>query len=176
MYLELTMTGHELHAQARIVEADLSVAEHQRAIVALTAAYAEDPMGNAGPLAADVLERLVEGLQRHPTTIVLLAYAGQRPVGIATCFLGFSTFNARPLVNIHDLAVLPGARGSGVGRQLLAAVEAKARALGCCRITLEVHEGNARAKRIYERAGFGPIRYGSPPAPALFYSKALELG
>jgi hypothetical protein len=32
-----------------IVEADLERADHQRDIVALTAAYALDPMGNAGP-------------------------------------------------------------------------------------------------------------------------------
>lgn len=92
-------------SEPAIVKADLDRPEHQSAIVALTAAYALDVMGNGGPLPADVLERLVPGLKAHPTTVILLAYVDGAAVGIATCFLGFSTFAARPLVNIHDLAV-----------------------------------------------------------------------
>ena len=47
------------------------------------------------------------------------------PVGAAVCFIGFSTFAAKPLINIHDFVVLPAARGKGVGRRLLEAVEKK---------------------------------------------------
>jgi len=39
------------------------------------------------------------------------------------CFRGFSTFAAAPLINVHDLAVVPGFRGQGIGRRLLEAVE-----------------------------------------------------
>jgi GNAT superfamily N-acetyltransferase len=110
-----------------VIEADLEEPDHARAIVDLTAAYAEDVMGNGGPLPAEVVERLVPALREHPTTIVLLAYLDGQAVGIATCFLGFSTFAARPLINVHDLAVLVGYRGRGIGRALLAAVETHAR-------------------------------------------------
>ena len=125
-----------------IVEAQLDRPEHQRAVVAMTAAYALDAMGNGGPLPPDVLEQLVPGLRAHPTTLVLLAYVDAAAVGIATCFLGFSTFAARPLVNIHDLAVLPEFRGQGIGRELLGAVERVARERGCVKVTLEVLEKN----------------------------------
>ncbi len=158
-----------------VVEAELSRADHQHDVLALTAAYAEDPMGNAGPLAPEVLDRLIPGLRSHPTTIVLLAYSEGRAVGIANCFLGFSTFNARPLINVHDLAVLPQFRGRGVGRLLLDAVVQKARALGCCRVTLEVQEANARARALYQEAGFGPALYGEPAAAALFYTLPLDV-
>ena len=84
-------------------------------------------MGSGQPLSAEVRETLVAGLRRHPTTLVLLAWAEGQAVGMATCFLGFSTFYARPLINIHDLMVLPGQRGRGVGRDLLQAVEARGR-------------------------------------------------
>jgi ribosomal protein S18 acetylase RimI-like enzyme len=77
------------------------------------------------------------------------------PVGIAVCFLGFSTFAAQPLINIHDLAVMPGYRGRGIGRQLLERVGAKGRELGCCKLTLEVREDNHRAQRLYQGFGFG---------------------
>jgi ribosomal protein S18 acetylase RimI-like enzyme len=160
-------------ARTEIVEADLARPDHQDAVRALIAAYANDPMGNGGPLPADVMERLIPGLQRHPTTLILLAYVGREPAGIATCFVGFSTFYARPLVNIHDLAILPGFRGRGVGRQLLEGVLDKARKLGCCKVTLEVHEGNMRAKQIYEAAGFAEGAAREPGGRWLFYSRPL---
>lgn len=161
----------EMHAQ--IVEADLDCPEHREAVLALTAAYALDPMGNGGPLPPDSLERLIGALRAHPTTLIFLAYVDQRAVGIATCFLGFSTFAARQLVNVHDLAVLPEYRGRGISRELLAAVERKGRALGCCRITLEVLEGNARARGVYAQAGFAQASIGGPAGGALFFSKEL---
>jgi GNAT superfamily N-acetyltransferase len=102
-----------------VIEADLASSEHQRDVAALTAAYALDVMGNDGPLAAEALERLIPGLRALPTTLILLAYAEGNAVGIATCFRGFSTFVARPLINIHDLVVLPEYRGRGIGRKLL---------------------------------------------------------
>ena len=113
-----------------IFEADLDNADHQRAIIDMTAAYALDPMGNSGPLPDDVLARLIPGLKSLPTSLVFLAYAGDRPVGIATCFRGFSSFMGQPLINIHDLALLPDFRGRGIGPRLLQAVERKARELG----------------------------------------------
>jgi GNAT superfamily N-acetyltransferase len=142
--------------QVEILEADLGLPEDQRAIVALTSAYALDPMGNGGPLSEDVLQRLIPGLRSLPTARVFLARGDGSPIGIATCFLGFSTFAGRPLLNIHDLAVLPEYRGLGVGQRLLEAVEEHARRWGCCKVTLEVLERNERAKRIYESVGFGP--------------------
>jgi GNAT superfamily N-acetyltransferase len=156
-----------------IIEADLTRRDHQAAVVALIAAYAMDPMGNGGPLPQDVLDQLIPGLARHPTTVILLAYVDGRPAGIATCFVGFSTFYARPLINIHDLAILPEFRGQGVGRQLLEGVAGKARALGCCKVTLEVHEGNARAKQMYEAAGFAEGTARQPGGRWLFYSRPL---
>jgi len=104
---------------------------------------------------------------------VLLAYVDAAAVGIATCFVGFSTFAARPLVNIHDLAVLPEFRGQGIGRELLEAVERVARERGCVKVTLEVLEKNRRARSVYEAAGFAQAGYAENTGGALFYSKPL---
>jgi ribosomal protein S18 acetylase RimI-like enzyme len=156
-----------------LVEADLNLLEHRRAVVELIDAYARDPMGNGRPLADEVRSALIPGLQRHPTTIIFLAYEGEKAVGIAVCFLGFSTFAARPLINIHDLAVLPTHRGQGIGRLLLDKVGRKARELGCCKLTLEVLENNHAAKRLYESAGFAQAAYQQAAGGALFYSKRL---
>lgn len=138
-----------------IVEADLQQPEHQRAVVAMLDAYAQDPLGDGKPLADDVKRELIASLQRHPTTHILLAFASEQPVGIAVCFLGFSTFAAKPLLNLHDFAVLAEYRGQGIARRMMEAVEAKARELGCCKVTLEVDEHNQRARQLYLAAGFG---------------------
>ncbi len=157
----------------QIVDADLSRPDHQQAVVELVNGYASDPMGGGKSLPADVLKRLIPGLREHPTTLILLAYDGPLPIGIAVCFLGFSTFAARPLINIHDLAVTPTRRGQGVGPQLLAAVEQRARTRGCCKVTLEVQENNARARRGYEAAGFRQAVHDPAAGGALFMSKSI---
>src|SRR5215831_20829294 len=110
-----------------IVAADLARPHHQRAVVDLIDAYSRDPMGDGKPLDDDVKRRLVPGLREHPTTIIFLAFDGDafdggKPIGIALCFRGFSSFYAKPLINIHDFAVLPEYRGRGVGKRLLESV------------------------------------------------------
>ncbi len=138
-----------------IIEADLNDYHHQTAILQLVNAYARDPMGDGQDLPTAVRDRLIPGLRQHPTALVLLAFDDAIPVGIAVCFVGFSTFAARPLMNIHDLAVISEYRGQGIGRLLLEGVEAKGRELGCCKLTLEVREDNHGAQRLYQRFGFG---------------------
>jgi ribosomal protein S18 acetylase RimI-like enzyme len=149
-------------ADVTIIEADVQDPQHQTAIIELVNAYARDPMGNGQDLPAVVRQRLIPGLQQHPTTLIWLAFVGAIPVGIAVCFVGFSTFAAQSLINIHDLAVLPDYRGRGIGRLLLEQVEAKGRHLNCCKLTLEVRADNHRAQLLYEHFGFGntPVRQG----------------
>jgi len=156
-----------------VVEADLARPEHQRAVVDMVDAYARDPMGDGHPLAEEVRAALIPGLRKHPTTIIFLAFAGDTPVGVAVCFLGFSTFKAKPLINIHDLGVIPSHRGLGIGRRLLAAVEHKARALGCGKLTLEVLENNHRARGVYQAAGFERMQYQEAAGGALVMAKPL---
>ena len=145
-------------------------------MLALLDAYSRDPMGDGKPLDAAVRERLIPALREHPTTLVWLAFVNDEPVGITTAFVGLSTFKAAPLINLHDVAVLPAARGCGVGRALLAAVEEHARATGCQRLTLEVLESNARAKGLYESVGFNHVRRAEDAACYFFYAKNLATG
>ncbi len=136
-------------------------------------AYSRDPIANGGGLSEEVKRDLGPGLQAHPGTHVFLAYRHGAPVGVAVCFLGFSTFAARRVLNIHDLAVQPKHRALGVGRRLLERVEQRARELGCCKLTLEVQENNARAKGLYTQFGFEPYELSSEAGRALFWQKKL---
>src|SRR5262245_50921691 len=149
--------------------ADLANPAHQTAIVDLLDMYCRDEFGDGKPLAAEVRANLIPGLIKHGGARVFLAYEGDEPLGVAICLVGFSSFRARPLVNIHDIAVSPTARGNGIGRRLLAAVEADARSLGCCKVTLEVRSDNARAMGLYRSVGFRP----SEPE-TFFWSQKLD--
>jgi ribosomal protein S18 acetylase RimI-like enzyme len=153
--------------------ADYADAADAARVVALLDSYARDPMGGGEPLSEDVRERLVPGLAAHPGAFSLLAFAGDEALGLANCITGFSTFAARPLVNIHDMAVLPEARGKGVGRALMLAVEAEARTRGACKITLEVLSGNDTAKGLYAALGYGDYALDPQAGTALFWEKKL---
>jgi GNAT superfamily N-acetyltransferase len=156
-----------------VVEADLSLPAHQAATLRLLGEYSMDPMGDGKPLSDLAQRNLISGLQRHPTTLVFLAYHGEEAVGLAICFLGFSTFAARPLVNIHDYFVQPAHRGTGVGRRLMAAIEQRARELACCKLTLEVQENNHRARALYTAAGFAQMIYVPEAGGSLNLAKPL---
>ena len=158
----------------RIMEADLNLSEHQEAVLAMVDAYSRDAMGNGKPLDQDVRTRLIPGLRRHPTTLIFLAFDGVQPIGAAVCFIGFSSFAAKPIINIHDFVVLPTSRGKGFGRRLLEAVEAKARELGCCKLTLEVMDKNHQAVRMYQAAGFERYSLQEEAGAAIFMSKPLQ--
>jgi GNAT superfamily N-acetyltransferase len=157
-----------------VVEADLALPEHAAAVLAMLDAYSADAMGDGHPLSADARANLIAGLREHPTTLVFLAFHAGSAVGVATCFRGFSTFAAKPLINVHDFYVAPGLRGCGIGRALLAAVERKARETGCCKVTLEVQENNSRARRLYGACGFSQGQYVEAAGRSIFLWKRLD--
>jgi len=58
---------------------------------------------------------------------------------------------------LKRMYVAPDARGRGVGRQLIAALEAQARALGLSRLVLETGTRQAAALALYRSTGFEVI-------------------
>lgn len=156
-----------------ITLADLSRHDHAAALVTLLDAYARDPMGGGGGLSEFSRANLVTSLRKRPGVQVFIAFADGAAVGLAICIEGFSTFACQPLLNIHDFAVLASHRGQGIARELLAAVEARALALGCCKITLEVLEGNQPARQLYAKSGFAGYALDPAMGQAIFLQKEL---
>lgn len=146
------------HIELRRV--DFSNAQDLAQYLAMLDAYALDPMGAGQRLPADVLRRLAVDLPLLTGAHALLATHQGAAVGFTTCLLGYSTFRARQLLNIHDIAVLPEWRGQGVAHALLGGIEKLAASLGCCAITLEVREDNPTARALYQRFGFTPATSG----------------
>ena len=159
-----------------IREADLRQARDAAGFLEVLDSYARSPTGGGKPLAPEVKRRLVPALLEQPSALVLLALDEGRVVGIASCFFGFSTFSAQPLLNVHDLAVLPELRGRGIGRALLDAAEARALARGCCKLTLEVLETNEGARRLYHARGFRDFELSGVAQRTLFLVKPLASG
>ena len=91
----------------------------------------------------------------------------------SNCFEGFSTFAAKPLVNIHDLAVSQNFRGMGISQLLLNKVEEVAREKGCCKVTLEVLSGNQTAINSYQKFGFRQYELDPEKGQAQFWEKKL---
>lgn len=156
----LLLNENRMNLTIRLV--DLAESASQTAVVDLLNHYSMHEMGGNQPLPFEVKSRLIEGLRAHPMSRVFLAYDIDRPIGIAVCFIGFSTFKAKPLINIHDLAVHESHRDRGVGSQLIDAVIEFANSLGCCALTLEVRADNP-ARRLYAKKGFQSL--GEPLAP-----------
>jgi ribosomal protein S18 acetylase RimI-like enzyme len=142
-------------------------------LVSLLDMYAQDPMGGSAALDEQVKARLCADLANHPGAVSWIASVDHKPVGLLNAFKGFSTFKARPLMNVHDIAVDPAYRGQGVGQALLDAVEKYAVANDCCKLTLEVLSGNQVAQRSYQHFGFEQYALSALTGQALFMQKWL---
>lgn len=154
-----------------IVEADLNNELHVSGLLEILRQYAAEPGGGSHLLTEQSQKELIERLKEQSNRLVLLALKDGLPIGLAVCFRGFSTFTARPLINIHDLAVLPQWRGHGAGTRLIECVTSIAEDEGCCRVTLEVISDNTAARRLYQRCGFNDPPYG--PEQSLSLCKPL---
>ena len=157
----------------QIRRADYSDASDAAAIIDLMQAYSQDAMGGGEPLSDYTIEHLVPSLADISGAFTLLAFNGEKTVGLVTCFEGFSTFKCKPLLNIHDVIVLTSHRGKGIVGKMLDEVERIARERGCCKLTLEVLEGNTAARRAYEKAGFVDYELLPETGRAIFQHKLI---
>ncbi|KAB2928818.1 MAG: GNAT family N-acetyltransferase [Dechloromonas sp.] len=152
---------------------DLDDPQQASAWLALLDHYARDPMGGGSGLSDYARRHLVGRLRQLPGFHAALAMAGDEAVGLINCFAGFSTFAARPLLNIHDIVVHSAWRGRAIAQVLLDWAARRAGELGCCKLTLEVLANNEKALAAYARAGFAPYVLDPQAGHALFLQKIL---
>ena len=156
-----------------IIDADLNNPQHGAALVQLLNSYACDPMGGAEPLSDFCQANLIAELKKRPTMCAVLALVDGKPAGFSICIEGFSTFACQPLLNIHDIAVTSAFRGQGIARKILTRIEQIAVQRGCCKITLEVLEGNKAAHALYTDVGFAGYQLDPALGGALMMQKKL---
>ena len=160
-------------SQIEVFLADYRDAAQAAAVVDLLNAYASEPAGGGVPLDPAVRQNLPAALAARPQAFSVLAFEGGQPVGLVNCLEGFSTFACKPLVNVHDVVVLPSHRGQGVAQKMFALVEQEARRRGACKLTLEVLSNNKPALRTYEREGFASYQLDPEFGHAVFLQKKL---
>ena len=81
----------------------------------------------------------------------LVAEQGGRLVGLTHFLFHRSTSRLGPNCYLSDLFTDEAVRGQGVGRALIEAVDAHARAAGAASVYWQTHETNATAMRLYDQ-------------------------
>ena len=137
-----------------ILNVNLQNPDHCNHFIKLLNDYMNDPMGNNRSMRKELAPRIISGLKKHTGFLGFFVMADDQFAGLANCNVNFSTFQAKPLINIHDLIVAPEFRGIGVGQFMLNGVISYASQNGYCRINLEVREDNISAKSLYKKLGF----------------------
>ena len=157
-----------------IFRVDYANAAHASGLVELLDGYACEPAGGGEALSYFARTNLVAELAARPFIFSVMAFDDDSPVGLINAIEGFSTFACRPLVNVHDVVVLPSHRGRGIATRMFAAVEAIAFARGACKLTLEVLDGNTSARALYQRLGFAAYQLDPEMGHAQFLHKWLD--
>ena len=110
----------------------------------------------------------IQAAEQDPDFILKIITESKKDILVAQCgvqLLGFALvlmthtppyrcFVPHPYADLLDLAVLPDARGNGLGTLLLQAVKGWAKAYGADYLELGALSNNQGAIRLYEREGF----------------------
>ncbi len=136
----------------RVVTVEIRLADHDddRALAAIDRA-AWSPLGSPGARPAD--DRPFFDARTAPGD-VLVGLLDGRVAGYATLAPATPLPSGAHVLTLNGVAVEQRARRAGVGRALVAAAAAEARARGARRLTLRVLADNEPARRLYESLGF----------------------
>jgi GNAT superfamily N-acetyltransferase len=96
----------------------------------------------------------MERLAASDADRVVIAHEDGGVVGLAVLHTSLSVEYDEPAAKLSAIVVDEASRGRGVGRALAEAIEAEARARGCCILFLTTAERRADAHAFYSRLGF----------------------
>jgi GNAT superfamily N-acetyltransferase len=140
------------------------------------------------PPATDLVEAMVHEVSQHYGRIDVPGAPTATPADLAppsgafvVVFDGGAAVAGGGLKRLDDetceikrMYVVPEARGRGVGRVLLEALEAEARRMGYRVARLDTGPEQPGAQRMYERAGYQPIgNFNANPFASFWGEKAL---
>ncbi len=137
----------------------------------LLEAYLRELRDRVAPEPVEIVSRW-SGDFRGPGAAVVLGREGGRAVGCA----GLRPMAERA-VELKHFFLLPEARGRGLGRVLLAGVEAVARDLGARRLVLDTAAPLLEATALYRASGYAAIAcYNDNPHAVAWFGKDLGSG
>jgi ribosomal protein S18 acetylase RimI-like enzyme len=95
------------------------------------------------------IERRILALESDKWRLSFALWSGERPVAYAVL-----SRKAPDQAHLHHFMVARNFRGRGLGKRMIAEMEARARDGGYHRLTLKVAQGNDGARRFYGRHGY----------------------
>jgi ribosomal protein S18 acetylase RimI-like enzyme len=134
--------------------ADFSEPYHQKMFIELINHSRLDLTGISKPMSEETQTRLINGMKKNKSGFVLFAIINNQIVGMVICFVNFSTFKAKPYLNIQDFIIFKEFRGIGIGKELMRRCIYIARKRDYCKITLEVRDDNLLAMKFYKNLDF----------------------
>lgn len=150
------------------LQVDISDSNHQKAVINLLDIYMQDEMGINAPMPENLVSKIIDGFKNHSAYLGFLVLLDGEFVALANCNENFSTFKAKPLINIHDFIVHPDYRKMGVAKFLLNSIATYGKKNGFCRINLEVRNDNIKAQSLYKKCGYSECN-----PPMYFWEKNL---
>ncbi|MFT5083878.1 MAG: GNAT superfamily N-acetyltransferase [Lentisphaeria bacterium] len=159
----------------RTIRVDYTDKKQLSDLVSMLIVYSADAMGGGQALSCNLAQKAVRELAKRAYAFSFLCYDDEQAVGFANCFESMLTFTAKPVINIHDLAVIQEYRGQRLSYNLLQAVEEFGLSKQAYKVTLEVLEGNIPARIAYEKFGFAGYELDPQFGKALFWQKIIDL-
>lgn len=108
----------------------------------------------ASDLTEEIRSKVVSQLFELPYFHGFICFVDNQPAACAVCYESFSTYRFMKILNVHDFMVSKRYRGKGLGKILLTGIEQYCSANEYLKITLEVNNNNAVAKKLYQSCGF----------------------
>lgn len=125
-----------------------------------------------GPLGIDLEAEFADGPPRDlvpPGGVLLMAYVD----GVAAGLGGVRHLDT-PVAEVKSMFVSDGSRGLGLGRRILAELEAIAAAHGCRAVRLDTSDYLAPAIGLYRSAGYEEVPdYNGNPKANLWFERQL---
>jgi GNAT superfamily N-acetyltransferase len=120
------------------------------------ASFGPPPWRQAGEIVAGETRTLETFFASPPqgSALLIAEGAGGQPLGYMYLQSGQDYFTGERHGHVGIIAVALTGEGKGIGHALMLAAERWARSNGYRRLTLNVFEGNARARRVYEHLGY----------------------
>jgi ribosomal protein S18 acetylase RimI-like enzyme len=100
----------------------------------------------------DIDPRWTAEFLADPRHHIAVALAQEQVVGMATA-VHYIHPDKGPELWINEVAVAPSFRNQGIGKQLIAMLLSRGRALGCTEAWLGTEESNTAARRLYAAVG-----------------------
>lgn len=112
-----------------------------------------DSLQKASPT-AEQFRTALQSVLSLPDVHLHLAFVGDSAVGYTAQRFLTTAWSSRPEALVEDLYVRADHRGRGIGRKLIEAVIAEAKAHGCGSMFLDTNERNEASSTLYRTLGF----------------------